>query len=294
MLATIIVLGAIGLTLLVIAGVALRKAPGWKYAFGIFFLALAGVLLLIGSITTVPAQNTGVVTQLGKTKKKVYGPGFHWKLVTEKIHDMDGTMQQVDNEGHHATAVRLNTNSIMYVQNNLRWKILPTAAPQLFRDWKKFDNIQDGLITKELASALNVELANYDALDPGKPGQSSDELEQKVIARLNSRIGKDAPDPEINIVTFTIQRIDFDPATQARLNQYQGQVAKTRTANERIRTNQADAKANQVLKESLAGDPMVLVSKCLDIQQEAVDKGLKADLGSCWPINGVTVTKSAQ
>jgi regulator of protease activity HflC (stomatin/prohibitin superfamily) len=286
-----LVIGAIAVIILII-GFLLRRRTAFAIVPGIGVLVFAGLLLLSSCLTQVPAQNTGVATQFGRPTGQIYGAGIHWKSPVTKVTDMDGTIQQIDNEGDARTTVRLNNNSLMYVQNNLRWRINPDAAPQLFVDWKKFDHIEGGLVSKELNAALNVVLADYDALDPGKTGQSNDQLAQKVIDRLNERIGRNAKDFEIEIITFTIQRIDFDEATQKRLNQYQEQVAETRTAQEREKTAQAEARANKALSESVNNDPNVLVSKCLDIQSRAVDKGLNPNF-NCWPINGATVTTPA-
>ncbi len=266
-------------------GVAVRRRSRVTLTVSGGVLLLALVIFLGSCLTQVPAQNTGVVTTFGRPSGQTYGPGLHWKSPISKVSDMDGTIQQVDNEGADGrTTVRLNNNSLMYVENNLRWRIIPAAAPQLFVDWKRFDHIQDGLITKELKAALNVVLADYDALDPGKEGQTNDELAKAVIDRLNSRIGPASPDPEIEIITFTIQRIDFDEDTQKRLNAYNEQVARTRTAEESEKTAAAEARANKALSTSVSNDPNVLVSKCLDILKQMSDKGQTVPPAfSCWP-----------
>lgn len=284
------------MTLLVLGGLCLLAAAilfttGTKTGYGLFKAGGFGAVLVglvlagLSFTTTVPAQNSGVVTRFNRPTGRVLDAGFHWKSPADKVHDMDGTIQQIDNEGADGrTTVRLNNNSVMFVENNLRWRIDPAAAPRLYVDWKGFDNIQPGLVEKELKAALNVVLANYDALDPGKKGQTNDELAQQVEDRLNTRIGTKATHPEVEIVAFTIQRIDFDNDTQKRLNSYNEQVAKTRTAEEGEKTAAAEARQNKTLSGSVSNDPNVLVSKCLDILRQMSDKGQAVPPAfSCWP-----------
>lgn len=281
-----IILGAIGVIALA-GGIAThKKNGGLAFLPGIGGLLLGVLFLILASLTTVPAQSSGVVTRFNRPTGTVFGPGIHWKSPLDRVHDMDGTIQTIDNEGKGATTVRLNSNVIMTVANNLRWRIRPVAAPKLLVDWKKFDHIQDGLVSKELVAALNVALAGYDPLDPAKVGQSHDELAKAVTDRMNQRIGG-----QIEIISFTIQRIDFDPDTQKRLNTYNEQVAKTRTAEEQEKTAAAEARANKVLAGSVSKDPNVLVSKCLDILKQMSDKGQQVPAAfSCWPGEGTPIT----
>lgn len=263
-------------------GAILIFRSGWG-ALGI----LVGIVLVVLScITTVPAQSVGVVTEFNKPTGQNMGPGLHSKKPWQKVSDMDGTIQSLDNEGVDGrTTVRLNNNSLMYVENNLRWKIVPEAAPQLFLDWKKGDGeivrdrIGRGLVDKELKAALNVALASYDPLTIGAKNQSNDQLAASVVTRLNERIGT-----KITVTTFTITRVDFDPDTQARITQYQAEVANTRSAEQREKTAEADARANKVLSGSVSNNPNVLVSKCLDSLNRLVDKGQPIPPAfSCWP-----------
>jgi len=61
------------------------------------------------------------------------------------------------------------------------------------------------------------------------------------------------------------------------------QIALTRVAQQSKQTAQAQAEANKALAASVADDPNVLVSKCLDILKEAVDKEQPLPAGfSCF------------
>jgi regulator of protease activity HflC (stomatin/prohibitin superfamily) len=255
--------------ILLIVGALLALVALGVLVFGGDFRWVGGVLLVVGAVfvvlsclTSVPAQNVGVVTAFGKPLADPLGPGVHWKAPWHKVNDMDGTIQQVNNnDGEKGkTQVRLNSNTMMFVDNNLRWKIKQAEADKLFLNWKKFDNIGPGLVERELAAGLNVTLADYDPLKPG----DKDALAELVKDRLETRVGT-----QIEIVSFTITRIDFDEETQKRINGYQEEVAKTRIEEQRKATVDAQVENNNKLSKSLATQGEALnVNKCLDIVRE--------------------------
>jgi regulator of protease activity HflC (stomatin/prohibitin superfamily) len=282
------ILPAIGAALIVLALVILRR-------FRLLVIAVGAVLILSAMFTQVPAQSVGVPTSFGKVTGKAYKPGLHVKAPWKQVHDMDGTIQQMNmlgasNDTEHAddparwrgrTTVRLNTtNSLMYVDNALRWKIVTDAAPQLYQDWRKGsgkvveNHVADGLVAQELTSAVAVALGSFDPLTPGAKGQTTDDLEKKVVDRLNARIGDKAPGgPKIIVESYNLLPPNFDGETQARIALVQQQQAETRRALERQATVAAEKLANKDLAESVK-DPGVLVSKCLDNQAHAIEKGL--------------------
>lgn len=63
----------------------------------------------------------------------------------------------------------------------------------------------------------------------------------------------------------------------------------TRIAEQRAKTAQAEARANEVLASSVANNPNVLVSKCLEAAREV---GI-SPLG-CWPSSNVVPTVPAR
>jgi regulator of protease activity HflC (stomatin/prohibitin superfamily) len=236
-------------------------------------------VLALVCTTSVPARNVGVATTFGKISKEPLEPGLHFKGPLTKVEDMDGTIQQINNEGDKGrTTVRLNNNSLMYVENNLRWRIKLEAAPSLFEDWKAFDNIGPGLVEKELKSALNVALATYDPLTEGAKNQSTDALSKAVADRLNQRIGDTSKDQKIEIVSFGIIKVDFDDKTQEQIEQVKRATAETRAAAQEVQTAKQRAAANNELAKSVQNEN-VLISKCLDI----VAKGTPLPAGfSCF------------
>jgi hypothetical protein len=72
--------------------------------------------------------------------------------------------------------------------------------------------------------------------------------------------------------------VNYDEATQERINALNVEKANTRIAEQRAKTAEAEARANEILAASVSNDPNVLVSKCLDAAREAHISPL-----GCWP-----------
>lgn len=254
---------------------------------GIGILVIGGCFLLGASVTSVPAQSVGVQVAFGKPIHN-FEPGLHWKRPWSVVIDMNGQTQTEKHLGDQRTEIRLGNQATGFVQNSLRWKINTAAAGNLYADYRQFDNIGPNLVDLELAAALNESFANYDPLanakaaegDPTAKKITNDDLAQIAQDRLTRRIGD-----RIIIEQVVVSKVDFDDATQNRINQYQQEIGNTRIAEQREKTAAADARANERLAASLSKNPNVLVSKCLDQQREMIEKGQAIPIGGlgCWP-----------
>lgn len=99
---------------------------------------------------------------------------------------------------------------------------------------------------------------------------------------LRQEVGK-----RIVVLSTLLPIVKFDDATQGRINQLQQQVALTRIADQRLKTNEAEARANNALAKSVNNSPYVLVSRCLDDFDAMVKQGQTVPPGfSCWPTTG--------
>ncbi|SER20728.1 SPFH domain-containing protein [Microlunatus flavus] len=257
---------------------------------GIATAALGVIMVLASSVTQVQAKSVGVQVSFGKPVHE-FSPGLHWKSPWSRVVQMDGSTQIDDHLGDQRTEIRLGNQATGFVQNALRWKIKPEAAGELYAEYRGFDNIGPGLVNQELAAALNFAFSGYDPLtqakaasgDPTAPKISNDQVADAVKARLVARIGD-----RIDIESVIIPKVDYDDATQQRINQLQQEIGNTRIAQQREQTAAAEAKANQTIADSVSKDPNVLVSKCLDQQREMIEKGQAIPVGGlgCWPDSG--------
>jgi regulator of protease activity HflC (stomatin/prohibitin superfamily) len=250
-------------------------------------LAALGVLMVVAaSVTQVQAKSVGVQISFGKPVHE-FAPGLHWKRPWSRVEKMDGSTQIDDHLGEQRTEIRLGNQATGYVQNALRWRIRPEASGELYADYRGFDKIGPGLVNQELAAALNYAFADYDPLSQAKAASgdtttkkiSNDQVADAVKARLVARIGD-----RIDIESVIIPKVDYDDATQQRINQLQQEIGNTRIAQQRELTAEADARANAKIAASVSKDPNVLVSKCFDQQREMIEKGQPIPVGGlgCW------------
>lgn len=242
--------------------------------------------LIFASLTIVSTKNVGVTTTFGKPVGTLSN-GLHIKAPWQKVTELDGAIQIDNRTGDKATSVRLGNNSTAGVDNSVRWRIVPAAADELFRDYRTFDAIRDNLVIRELNASLNQVMAGYDPLNSTKQADGGADLNRlggAVTEDLRSRVGD-----RVEILSVIVPYINFDDQTEEKINRYQGEVANTRIAEQKQKTAAAEAEANRILSQSVNNDPNVLVSKCLDIAKSTSQPVL-----GCWPGVGVQPTVAAR
>ena len=274
-------------TLVAVLGMLGAKNPAARTR-SLRIAVVAGVItlfvLILGSTTIVSARNVGVVTTFGRPSGTLSN-GIHMKAPWQSVTEMDGTIQIDNHTGESATTVRLGNNSTANVDNSVRWRIQPAAADELFLDYRQFGNVRENLVTRELRAALNEVFADFDPLSPENvEGANVQALGDKVAEKLRAKVGG-----QIEIINVIVPLVNYDQATQDRINALNVEKANTRIAEQRAKTAEAEAKANEILSASVSNDPNVLVSKCLDAAREA---GI-SPLG-CWPNTSVVPTVPAR
>jgi regulator of protease activity HflC (stomatin/prohibitin superfamily) len=246
--------------------------------------ALTVLVLILGSTTVVSTRNVGVVTTFGRPSGTLPN-GLHLKAPWQNVTEMNGTIQIDNHTGESATTVRLGNNSTAHVDNSVRWRIQPAAADELFLDYREFDNVRDNLVTRELRAALNEVFADFDPLAPeNTEGTNVQALGDDVANKLREKVGD-----QVEILNVIVPLVNYDDATQSRINALNVEKANTRVAEQRAKTAEAEARANEILAASVSDSPNVLVSKCLDAARE----GNISPLG-CWPGTSAVPTVPAR
>lgn len=308
-LAFLIAVGAIIATLFSDAGVGGVVTAVAATLVGVLFIVLS-------SATVVGARNIGVVTTFGAVHEETLDPGLHWKAPWSSVTDMDGTIQTTKYVGKDGCiGVRIADGQTACVSVVERHRTRIDAADDLYVDYRKVDEqtdgdindaINDSLVRTQLTQGLGQVFGDFDPLtDAGLSGEAdpaavtADDAAQGVdytglstqlVTALNDRLKAQSSDgrPQVEVISATITFVYFADVTQDRINQYQAEVAKTRIAEQRKATAEAEAAANRELSASVSNDPNVLVSKCLDLAAEGVKVGF-----SCWPFNGAAPTLTA-
>jgi len=264
-------------------------------AGGLIFVVLAGFTML----TQVGTKEVGVVLSFGKPSGTLSN-GLHlvapWQTVDtldEAIqtdnHVKDGGKTSDGTTDLSCVVTRIAHQAVTCADVSIRWRIIEGEAGNLYQNYRGFDAIRGSLVTRELQAATNAAFENYDVLAVDEQGLSTSPPLSKVGADILAQMRKEIGN-QIEVESVIVPVLHFDDATQGRINALQAQIAQTRIAVQAEQTAIAQSKANSALAASVAKDPNVLVSKCLDIVQEAINKGYQFNaLFSCFGANGTGV-----
>lgn len=247
----------------------------------------AGVFIFISCSTIVPTRNVGVATSFGKPVA-TYEHGWHLKAPWWKVSDMDGTIQNSVYNGDNQIDVRLANNAKASVDVSIQWELKTEGAEEIYMNYKdaNLEVVQSNIIDRNLRQVLNDNMNSYDPLNPEVINSDADSptslsgIAEAVETEMKKLVGE-----QVEIHSVTIPVINFDPATQQRIDSYQAEVAKTRNAEQAKKTAEQEAEANRILNESISDN--LNVSKCLDIARETNQNMI------CFPSN-VTPVKTVE
>lgn len=242
---------------------------------------VAGVVSLVffafAATTVVGTRQIGIETKFGRPTGTTLTNGLHLKSPVTSVTEMDGAVQIDQHKDSGRIKVRLGNSSTADADVSVRWQIKPDAAPELFLQYKTFDNVRINLVTRNLQVALNEVFATFDPLAPKNLDRSPlPELSTQAKNILAAKVGS-----QVEILDVAVPTIDYDDGTEQKINQLNQERAATAVAEQAKMTALAQAAANANLAASVSRDPNVLVSKCLDIARE---KGLAL---LCWPTTPV-------
>lgn len=250
---------------------------------------LVPILVFSASATIVSTKNVGIVTSFGRPVGSL-GNGFHLVAPWQEVTEMDAAIQtdsHTQADDNTCIDVRIAHQAIACVDASIRWRIQDNSADYLFQNYRDFDNVRDSLVTRELNAALNSVFEDYDPLAVDANGDSTAptlrSLAASVTAQMRREIGA-----QINVLNVIIPVLHFDTNTQGRIQALQAQIAQTRIAIQARQTAHEQALANRELAASVSHDPNVLVSKCLDLENEMIAKGqtIPPNGIGCWPGSG--------
>lgn len=258
---------------------------------GLIAMVAAGLALVVtlglSTTTMVEAKQQGVVTTFGKPSDDTLDSGLHFKKPWQKVTSIDATTQTDEYHGDDAIKVILLDKNTADISAAIRWSINKDKANEIYADFRSDDpteSFRDAVVSTQFKAAMNSVFNSYDATaeNPKAPSELAKEVES--LLRQNT-------DDLVDIKSITISYIKPDKAVQKKIDALQTQRGATKVANEKIATAEAEAKANQVLSESISNDPNVLVNKCLDL---IADGAFEPPAGfSCWPgSNGGVVIPS--
>lgn len=229
------------------------------------------VLSLVGSsFTVIKPQTVGIEVQFGKPIRSLNN-GLHLKSPLSTVEKLDGTVKNLgfndpDKEDNVSLEVRLASGAMAYPKANIEYRLMSEDAMQLFLDYRTEDNIRLNTIQRDFEAITSDVFSNYDPLgkDTLKDGEEAriNLMRKEITDRMLKETGT-----SVELRSITMPMVGYDTTTQDRINELQTEIAKTRVAEQKKSTAEAEARSNNVLSNSLSDE--VLTSKCLDIIKES-------------------------
>lgn len=290
----------LGVVLLVIAVIAAAVAviakgakadaevvTGWGIGAGVA-LAVTVLVMLIASFNSVGTQNIGVVVSFGRPAGELDN-GVHWVAPWKSVVQIDGAIQTQTFENNSCVQVRIGEQQTACADVILRWRIEPSAADELFRNYhggaSVIADVSGSLVHPDFVAALNASLDTYNpvAATAAAPGTAANPHLSVISDQVAGQMRGDLKG-QIDVLSVVIPRLVYQGSVQDRINQEDQQVAQTIIAQEAIKTAQAQAQANQTLSQSVSRNPYVLVAQCMNVLEALQKSGATIPTGfTCWP-----------
>ena len=238
-------------------------------------------LIALSSVTIVGTRQFALLTSFGRPTGTSLHNGLHAKPPWTVAHEMDGAIQIDQYRGDQRIPIRLGNSSTALADASIRWQIKQDATPELFMQYKTFDNVRVNLVERNLAVALNEVFATFDPLAP----QNLDASPLPALTKEATEILRKEVGEQVEILDVNVPTIAYDQGTEDKINQLNQQRAQTSIAKESEETARAQSRANAAISGSVSNDPNVIVNNCINA---AIAKGISPF--GCWPTAGAVPT----
>lgn len=173
-------------------------------------VAAAAVFFFLGCFTIVGTRQFAIMTTFGRPTGVSLNNGFHGKWPWQMTHPMDGAVQidKYVKEGNtdQRITVRLGNQSTALADVSIRWQLKQAAAPELFQQYKTFDNVRVNLIERNLSVALNEVFAGFNPLDP----RNLDVSPLPSLAKRAADILRQDVGGQVDIFDVNVSTIQYD------------------------------------------------------------------------------------
>lgn len=260
--------------------------------FGLIPLILGLIWAFFACTVQVQAKQVGVLTSFGKPSENTLSSGFHWKTPWQKVTEIDATIQTDEYHGKNGIQVRLADGNKAVISTTIRWSVSKENANDVYADFRSddpTDSLRDAVVSTQFKAATNAVFAKFDPM--ALAGATEKTPDYTALANEVEKVMLSKTNDLVDIESVTISLLSLDGKSQKKIDEYVGEIAKTRIAEQAQKTAAKQAEANRILSDSISRDPNVLVSKCYDL---IASGDLKPPAGfSCWPGgNGAVVVPS--
>lgn len=254
--------------------------------------AILGLSMIAGAVVEkVPVRNVGIVVSYGKPTGRTTGAGLHLVKPWETIEDWDATRQNFDRRTNNdcrlgdqkfpGVKVRIANLSDACVETQVEWKTRERRAPEQWGSYRNdFNRFVDRRVTPAFTEAFNLAFATHDPLlnIDAKDGKLNVPLDPFAVAAktsIETKVGSD-----VEILSVIITRVNYDPKTQAQIDQYQQAILKGRV----LEKDKRNAELAKSVSETNA--QVDKQTRCLELAKE-----LNKEPGYCMWTNGFPAAK---
>lgn len=218
-------------------------------------LAVALVLTLITSVTSIPTGYTGILTTFGRVENRTLDAGFNMKAPWQKVVKMDNRIQKV-NVQLSAFSSDLQQVDVSYTLN---YQIDKENAMNIYRSIGA--NYYDVVIQPNILESFKVVAARYNAEDLIA---NRDELASKVEELLSSNLSG----YNVKVASTAIEDMDFsDKFTNAvEDKQVAAQNALKAQIEQDQRTMEKEAEASRAIIDANAAAEVAKIQAEADLE----------------------------
>lgn len=258
-----------------------RTRVRWA-AFGL--AGVTAVLTLLSSVTFIPANEVGLVTNFGAwsgTKTSGISITAPWsKVDTFGTRNQKSIRDAADTEGSaDCVKVKMDGGSTGCQDLTVLYTIEESNAKKLWEGWKDFDKLNVDLINRQTDDSVLAVFPKYTPLDA--QGSKRGEITTQLTEELRNRLAPQG----VRLESITLGTLNLPKETQDNLNQLVNKDTQLQIALKGEEQAKAEARTNEARQKSLT--PEALVMECLNTVREVRPQvmpscglGAKSDAGT--------------
>lgn len=253
-------------------------AAAWLARMAIY--GFAGLALLCGavsSVTMVPANQVGIVTNFGAWHGTLE-PGLSlttpWSTVDTFTTRNQKSIRDNADGNYDCIRVKLAGGASACVDATVLYTIDSSRAENLWKGWGSFARLNEDLVNRSTDEAAGQVYGTHQAEDA-----VAGENRQKITEAITKLLEQKLKPWGVELGSVTLGDIHLPTDVQDRINRVLAATADTKIATQREQTAAAEGRANAALQQSLT--PEALVKLCLEVARDA-----KPAVLNCWPATG--------
>jgi SPFH domain / Band 7 family len=251
-------------------------------------VVIAGLILILSSLTTVGPSDVGIETAFGHTVGNDLGPGLHWVAPWDGVTIWDDSVQRTAFEGKDCLNIRIAGQQSACLDVIVFWKDKPSASDAQFRQFRTFPRVEAAYFSRGVVTKFyNNVFESYDpvalASQTTKAGQQGgitvSTLTKNVLANIQGAYADTA-----DVISLNSGQIRYDQQVESALSSVVKAKASYNVALQNKATALAQSTANGYLAKAGTLTGPVVMQNCLNITQTIIQAG--GHMPPAWTCGG--------